>query len=123
MTPTQKEEYREIIKKQYQNLSYKIKDETIDGDIANVEVEIEVYNYKKIIDSANAYLTENQKEFFDETGSVNHEKFNDYKLKGLKDAKDKVTYTLNFTLTKKDDKWVLNDLTDTDISKIHGMYA
>ena len=123
MTTTQKEEYREIIKKQYQNLSYKIKDETIDGDIANVEVEIEVYNYKKIIDSANAYLTENQKEFVDETGSVNPEKFNDYKLKGLKDAKDKVTYTLNLTLTKKDNKWVLNDLTDTDISKIHGMYA
>ena len=123
MTNGQKDTYREIIKKQYQNLSYKIKDETIDGDKAQVEVEIEVYNYKKIIDDVNNYLTNNQNEFLNETGGVNLEKFNDYKLKELKNAKDKVTYTLTLFLTKKDNKWMLNDLTDTDISKIHGMYA
>lgn len=123
MTTSQKDKYREIIKKQYQNLSYEIKDETVDGDNATVEVEIEVFNYKKVIDDANNYLTDNQKEFLDETGKVNPEKFNDYKLEELKNVKDKVKYTLNLTLTKKDNKWILNDLTDTDISKIHGMYA
>ena len=34
-----------LLKKQYQNLSYKIKEETEDGDNATVEVEIEVYDY------------------------------------------------------------------------------
>ena len=123
MTEKQKDEYREIIKKQYQNLAYEIKDETIDGNNATVDVEVEVYNYKKIIDEANIYLTNNQSEFLNETGGVDVEKFNDYKLRELKNAKDKVTYTLNLTLKKVDDKWTLDNLTDTEISKIHGMYA
>ena len=123
MTVSQKNEYRDIIKKLYQNMSYEIKDETIDGDIATVEVEIEVYNYKKIIDDANTYLQDNQKEFLTSENTIDVEKFNDYKLKELKQAKDKVTYTLNLTLKKVEDKWVLDDLTDTEISKLHGMYA
>ena len=122
MTNKQKEEYREIIKKQYQNLAYEIKNETVDGNNATVDVEIEVYNYKKIIDEANTYLTNNQSEFQNETGAVDVEKYNDYKLEQLKNAKDKVKYTLNLTLKKVNDKWTLDNLTDTEISKIHGMY-
>ena len=123
MTQAQKDKYREIIKKQYQNLAYEIKNETIDGNNATVDVEIEVYNYKKIIDDANTYLTNNQSEFLNETGAVDAEKFNEYKLEQLKNAKDKVTYTLNLTLKKVDDKWILDNLSDTEISKIHGMYT
>ena len=40
-----KMEYKNLLKKQYQNLSYSIKDENIDGDKASVEVEIEVFDY------------------------------------------------------------------------------
>ncbi len=123
MTQEQKDIYRDIIKKQYQNLAYEIKDETIDGNNATVDVEIEVYNYKKIIDDANTYLANNQNEFQNETGQVDVEKFNNYKLEQLKNAKDKITYTLNLTLNKTEDKWTLNNLTDTEISKIHGMYT
>ncbi len=123
MTPSQKDSYRDILKKQYQNLSYKIKEETIDGKNATVEAEIEVYNYKKILDEVNDYYNEHQEEFMnDETKSTDTLKYNDYKLEKLKNANDKVTYTLNLTLKKVDDKWVLDDLTDTEISKIHGMY-
>ena len=42
MTEEQKKEYKSLIEKQYQNLSYKIKDEEIVGNNATVEVEIEV---------------------------------------------------------------------------------
>ncbi len=122
MTLSQKEDYRNIIKKLYQNLSYEIKDETTDGDTAVVEVEIETYNLKKVIDDANAYLQSNQNEFLDSNNNIDVEKFNDYKIGQLKNVKDKVTYTLNLTATKVDDKWILDDLTDTEISKIHGMY-
>ena len=122
MTESQKNEYRDVIKKQYQNMSYEIKNETIDGDLATVEVEIEVYNYKKVINDSNTYLQNNQSEFLNEDKTINLEKFNDYKIGELKKTKDKVTYTMNLTLTKKDDKWVLDNLTDTEISKIHGMY-
>ena len=40
----------------------------------------------------------------------------------MKDTKDKVTYTITFTLTKKDDVWKLDDITDIDRQKIHGIY-
>ena len=124
MNPTQKTTYRDILKRQYQHLSYEIKDETIDGDNATVSVEIEVYDYNKAINEANTYLNDNPNEFIQEDNNITDvSKFNDYKLDKLKNTKDKVTYTLNLTLSKEDDKWVLDDLTDTEISKIHGMYT
>ena len=124
MTTEQKDKYRDILKKQYQNLSYEIKDETVDGNNATVEVEIEVYDYKKIVDDAELYLNENAKEFLGEDGKTSDiTKFNDYKLEQLEGAKDKVKYTLNLTLKKVDGKWTLDDLTDTEISKIHGLYT
>ena len=46
----------------------------------------------------------------------------DYRIKQLEDVKERVKYTLNLTLTKKDKKWVLNDITETDRQKIHGLY-
>ena len=122
MNDNQKMEYKKVIKKLYQNMSYEIIKETIDGNNATVEVEIEVYNLKKAIDKSNSYLQEHKDEFLNDDKSINNEKFNDYKLNELKNAKDKVTYTLNLTLKKVEDKWVLDNLTDTDISKIHGMY-
>ena len=123
MTPEQKERYREVLKNQYQHLSYEIKDEVIDGDNATVQVEIEVYDYNKAIDDAESYLSINPDEFKDtENNSTDIYKFNEYKLRQLENAKDKVTYTLDLTLKKVDGNWVLDDLTDTEISKIHGLY-
>lgn len=54
--------------------------------------------------------------------TIDHEKFMDYKIKQLKDVKDKVKHTLTLTLTKKDKKWVLDDVSETDRLKIHGLY-
>ena len=67
MTNDQKSRYKDILKRQYQNLSYEIKDEIIDGDTATVEVEIEVYDYRKIIDAADDYLNNNAANISDET--------------------------------------------------------
>jgi len=122
MTNDQKERYKSIIKRQYQHLSYEIKDETIDGDAATVEVQVEVYDYGKAINDANNYLQENSNEFLTTEGVMDTEKFNNYKLDNLEKVKDKVTYTLNLTLRKIDDKWTLDDLTDVEINKIHGLY-
>ena len=124
MTESQKNTYRDILKKQYQNLSYKIKDETVDGDTGVVEIEIEVYDYQKIIQDANNYLENNPQEFLlNDMKTTDISKFNDYKLEQLKNAKERVTYTLDLTLKKINNNWVLDDLTDTEISKIHGMYS
>ncbi len=122
MSDIQKKDYKELMKNQYKNLMYKIKDETIDGDNATVEVEIEVYDYNKSIKDSEKYLTDNNDKFVDENGNLKDEKFVDYKLEQLKKVKDKVTYTLALTLTKVDDKWKMDDITETDRQKIHGIY-
>lgn len=123
MVDNQKEDYRDLMKKQYQNLSYKIKEETEDGDSATVQVEVEVYDYGKAISEAETYLTTNREEFLDnDTNEIDSKKFLDYKIGKMKDTKDKVKYTINFTLTKVDEEWKLDDISDVDRQKLHGLY-
>lgn len=153
MDDTQKETYQDIIKKQYKDMSYEIKDETIDGDTATVTAEIEVYDYYKINKDAEDYYNKNLDEFksvtgngiVDDaknatediiegakdatkdakdavTGTNSDSKFVEYRLGKLKDAKDRVKYTIDFKLTKVDNVWTLNDIDDTTRQKIHGLY-
>ena len=123
LTEEQRDKYRDIMKKHYQNLTYNIKDEVIDGDIATVTVEIEVTDYSKIMTDANTYLEQNPSEFNDVSGAYDAVKFVDYRLDKLEDVKGTVKYTLDLTLNKIDDKWQLNPLNPTDQDKINGMYT
>ena len=123
LTKEQKENYKEIMERQYKDLTYIVKDEAIDGKTAVVEVEIEVYDYNKAITQTEDYLLSNSKEFQDETGNINTTMYNDYKLKAMSEMKDRVTYTINFTLSKMEDEWIVDDLTEAERLKIHGLYA
>ena len=112
LTDIHKERYRKLLEDQYKNLSYEIKDEIIDGDTATVIVEIEVIDYKKAINDLTFDSMLYTKDSFDEE-----------KLDRLEEAKDKVTYTLELTLTKDTEgTWKLNALTNEQIKKIQGMY-
>lgn len=122
LTDEQQERYRKLIEKQYKNLTYEIKDERVDGDNATVEVEIEVLDLAKVNSEAEEYLTNNSDEFNDDTGAYSQEKFINYKLEKLENSKDKVKYTLQLTLTKDDNEWELDNLTETERQKIHGIY-
>ena len=167
MDETQKGTYTDIMKKQYEYLTYDIKDEVINGDTATVTAEIEVYDYYKINQDAQTYYNNNPNEFNNNNDNNNNNnnndnnnnngivgdvvegakdvvegakdavedakdavtdaatgesKFVEYRLGKLKDAKDRVKYTIDFTLTKVDDVWTLNDIDDTTRQKIHGLY-
>jgi len=122
LTKAQKEEYKNLMKKQYQNLTYTIKDEEIDGDKAIVKVEIEVYDFNKAMNDADDYLLQNPDEFILGEDLVDNEKFMDYKIKQMKNTMDKVKYTIEFNLTKEDDKWTLNNVDEITRQKIHGIY-
>lgn len=106
----QRERYRTLMKKHYENLSYKVKDEVIDGDNAIVTVEIEVTDYTKInnIDnlSSNGIIEASIDELLDD----------------IESAKDKVTYTLEIPVTKYDDEWTVDPLSEENFQKIHGIY-
>lgn len=119
---TQKDEYRDIMKKHYQDLTYEIKDEIIDGDTATVTTEIEVTDYSKIMTEADTYKSEHPEEFTNTEGTYDESLFIDYRLEKLKEAKDTVKYTIDFTLTKVDDEWKLDSLTQEQENKLHGLY-
>ena len=101
--------YEETIKKQYRNLSYEIKEEEIDGNTAEVTVQIEVMNYKSIIDK------------YDRS---NYEINQYHKLitDNLEKSKEKITYTLEIPLTLNNEKWQVDDLTEEIKNKLLGIY-
>lgn len=122
LTDDQKKDYKDLMKKQYQNLMYTIKDEEVNGDTATVKVEIEVYDFNKAMTEADNYLLEHQDEFINEDNSIDNEGFMDYKINQMKNTNEKVKYTIDFTLTKSDDKWILDDVDEITRQKIHGIY-
>lgn len=122
LTDKQKKVYEDILKKQYQDLSYEIEEEEYDGDTAEVSVIVTVYDlYKAQTDSAQ-YLSDNLGEFNDDNGVYDEERYIDYKLEQMKKITDTVEYTIDFRLTKEDDKWVVEQPSTEDLEKIHGIY-
>lgn len=122
MDDNQKEEYKKIMKKHYQNLVYEVKDEVIDGDNATVIVEITVTDFNKVMDEASRYLSENLEEFNDEFGEYSAKKYMDYQLTQMKETKEKVKYTINIYLTKVNDEWTINEPNQATYDKINGIY-
>lgn len=101
-------DYVDVIKKQYRNMSYEVKDEKIDGDMATVTVQIEVIDYKKVINEYDIDRNDDiHKEIID-------------KLNGVK---ERVNYTIDFTVVKdKDGNWNLGNLTEEIQQKLLGIY-
>ena len=117
LTDDERNDYREFMKKHYQDMTYKIKDETIDGDSATVTAEITVRNYTDAVNNANNYRLENASEFNDENT------FASYRLGEIKKVTDTETYTLTFYLTKLDEQWTINPISSDDESKLNGLYG
>ena len=115
-------EYKSLMERQYQNLSYKIKNENINEDKATVDVEVEVYDYRNAIDKAEEYRDKNKEEFQDDDKKDDVSKYIKYKIEQLKKVSDKRKYSITFNLHKDDGEWVVEDITDSDREKLHGLY-
>lgn len=101
--------YEKLIKKQYQNLTYEIKEEKIDGDVATVTTEIEVLNYKRVLEKY-------------DYGSYSSEEYHKKVLDELEKVTDKITYTIDFNVTKNsNENWVLDALGKTEAEKLLGI--
>ena len=115
LTSEQKDRYRKLIEKQYKNLTYEVKDEKTDGNIATITTEIEVLDYKKIVNETN--------NSYQGRDDYTVEDYNNAKLDALEKTKDKVTYTIDFIVIKDDNgNWKLSSLDNETIKKIQGMY-
>ncbi len=118
----QREAYKEIMKNHFKNLSYEIKDERIDKDQAVVTAEVKVNNHASVLEQAEKYSQKNESEFYDENGEFSLSKYTDYRLEKLKQSKERVTYTIDFTLTKDGKEWKLDPLSSENQKKINGIY-
>ena len=121
LTDEQISKYKEVIKRQYEDLKYTINDEVISDDKAIVSVDIEVYDLNKVISDSDEYLKNNKDEFYIDD-KLDNNKFWNYKLDKMVKAEDRIKYTIDFSLTKLNNKWHLDELLETDRQKIHGLY-
>lgn len=105
------ERYEKLIKKQYKNLSYEVKEEKIDGNNAVITVQIEVMDYLSVFQK---YDQNNYEE------SDYYEKIVD----DLEEVKDKVTYTIDFNVIKdQKGNWKVSELGQEENAKLLGMYS
>ena len=105
-----KNNYNDLIKDQYQNLSYEIKEEVIDGNTAVVTTSIDVLDYKKVINKYNK-------------NDYTPNKYHQLIIDDLKNTKTKVTYTIDFTLTKDNkNNWKIDNLSNEQKQKLLGIY-
>lgn len=118
----QKEKYRDVLKKQYKDLSYEIIEEEYDNEISYVTVKIEVYDLYKAQNDASTYLTNHPEEFYNENNEYDVNKYIDYKLDKMKNMLDKIEYTITLTVIKEDDEYVVLQPTEETLEKIHGIY-
>ena len=117
----QEDTYKEILKKQYRNLSYTIENESYDGDNANVTVKITVYDLHKIEKETQEYLNTHEEEFLT-NGVYDAEKYLDYKLEKMKETEDTTSYNIIIRTIKVDGKWQVEQPDEETLEKIHGIY-
>ncbi len=117
-----KAKYRDILKKQYKDLNFEVVEEEYDNDLTYVTVKIEVYDLKKAQDDAYIYMENHSEEFKDKDGNIDEEKYLDFKLDKMKDTTLRREYEIVFTVTKEDKEYIVEQPTETDLLKIHGVY-
>lgn len=114
--------YKEILKKQYEDLEYEITNEEYNGDDAIITVKISVYDLYSSIKDSHIYLNNNPSEFGYNTENYDLDKFIKYKLNNMKNQTKKIDYTIDFYVVNTSDGWSVGDLSNEDIEKIHGIY-
>ena len=114
--------YKEVLSKQYENMKYEIKNESIDGNTAIVTVKITVYDLYKVDKESLNYMSQNISEFYDSEGVFSNDLFNTYRINRLQNAEDKIDYEIQFYLDKKNDAWVLKNPDKTTLEKINGLF-
>lgn len=122
LSEDQKKVYKTIMEKQYKDLKYEIVKEDYDGDTAKVTAKITVYDLYKVQEDADSYMGKHMEEFYDENKTYDNTKYLDYKLKKMKENTETVSYTIVFDVKKTDKKWIVEQPSQEDLEKIHGIH-
>lgn len=121
LTEKQQEQYVEIMKRQYENLTYEISESEINGTDAIITVQFEVYDLSSAMSQADSYVEVYHDKF------VENDEFDvysaiDYKLQFLISYNERITYSVKFAFYKENRQWKLTDLSESDLKKIRGTY-
>ena len=73
-------------------------------------------------DSLEEELKNNPEKFNDDEGNFSDEKYMDYKIEKMNEVTDTTTHTIDLSLTKNAGMWKVDQLSNDDISKLHGLY-
>ena len=122
LSDANREQYKNVLSKQYENMKYEIKDESVDGNTAIVTANVKVYDLYKIEKESMNYMGEHLNEFSDSDGVFSNDLYNTYRINQLLNAKDKVDYEIKFYLDRKNDEWVLRNPERETLEKINGLY-
>ena len=117
-----KEKYQELMEKQYDQFAYVIKDINEEEKSAIATIELTVLNYRSAILKAEEELKNKPENFNDEEGNFSEEKYMNYKIEKMSEVTDTTTHTIDLSLTKENGMWKVEQLSDDDISKLHGLY-
>ena len=105
------QKYQKLIQKQYKGLSYEVKEEKIDGEEAEVTVQIEVLNYGAEIQK---YDVANYEQV------AYHQKV----VKALEELSEKVTYTIDFeVIQNQKGEWRVSPIDSEESQKLLGIYS
>ena len=118
----EREKYKEVMLKQYKDLSYKIVSESYNGEEATVTTKITVYDLYQVQQEAEEYKKNHQDEFLDENNNYDKDKFLKYKLEQMRKNTKTIEYTIDFKVIKQNGKWEVKNVSTEDLEKIHGIY-
>lgn len=121
LTQMQKARYRDIIKDEYSKIEYEIINEKVKDEKATVDVNIIVKDLYGASQQAENDLLDNPLDFYTE-GVYDSSKFIDHKLDIMENYKVKKNYIINLNLTKYDNKWVMDNLDESTLEKLHGIF-
>lgn len=122
LTDDDKDRYQKLMEKQYDSFSYVIKDIEEKKDSATATVELTVLNYRSAVLKAEEELNKTPEKFNDDKGNFSKEKYTSYKIDKMEEVTETTTHTIELNLTKKNGMWKVEQLTNDDISKLHGLY-
>ncbi len=117
-----KDKYYEVMIRQYQDLTYKIEEEIYEGSKATIKVLVKVSDLYTAQKDAEDYKNNHIEEFYID-GEYSYDLFLDYQLDKMLNSTKRKEYMIIFNLIKQDKDWVLLDLTEDDLEKIHGIYG
>jgi hypothetical protein len=115
-------EYQEIYEREYRTLNYEILGEEYDGNTVIIPTLIDVYYLGDTEREVNLDYINNPHDFQNNNQSLNYDKFMQYKLDKMLNTQTKIKYLINFKLSLKNNKWIINELSPSDIAKLNGNY-